>query len=93
MKKRGASAPPFSFSTKKEQHISPPSDVQAPKLTPKSELSMNAILANNISQNAEKVNSNYEKSSEKDEKRYSVTDNAYGRQDKVFMQEDARSIG
>ena len=46
-----------------------------------------------IPQSEQKSNTFPEKSSEKDEKRYSVSDNAYGRQDKVFTQEDARSIG
>ena len=39
---------------KEKQHISPPSDVQAPNQTPNSELSMNAVSNNSISQNEEK---------------------------------------
>ena len=49
--------------TRKEQHISPPSDVQAPNQTPNSELSMNAVPNNSISQKAEKYNRGQQKNS------------------------------
>ncbi len=49
--------------TKKGQHISPPSDVQAPNQTSNSELSMNAVPMNSISQPAEKINSSEKKTS------------------------------
>lgn len=42
--------------TKKGQHISPPSDVQAPNLTPKSELSMDTIPTDSIAENELNVN-------------------------------------
>ena len=43
--------------TEKGQHISPPSDVQAPDQTPASELSMNADLTDSVSQTPESVKS------------------------------------
>lgn len=52
--------------TKKGQHISPPSDVQAPNQTPKSELSMNAVPDDSISHSAKKSNPSVKKYSYKD---------------------------
>ena len=50
--------------TKEKQHISPPSDVQAPNQTPTSELSMNAVSNNSIPQTEEKSTVSEEKVSD-----------------------------
>ena len=51
--------------TKKKQHISPLSDVQASNPTSKNERSMNTVSTDSISEKSEKVNTSDEKSSAK----------------------------
>ena len=59
--------------TKKGQHISPPSDVQAPNQTPNSELSMNANPKVSITQTADSVKRESEKKHSDTEKRRVTT--------------------
>lgn len=70
-KKKALSLKSAWINKKTEQHISPPSDVQAPNLTPDSELSMNAVPTNSISQNPGNVNTDSKKSSD-DGKRFAL---------------------
>lgn len=73
--------------TKKGQHISPPSDVQAPNQTPNSELSMNADPTVSIAQTAGSVKRKVEKTnSEADKHRSAVSDSGEGA--KAFSRED-----
>lgn len=73
--------------TKKGQHISPPSDVQAPNQTPNSELSMNADPTVSIAQTADSVKRKVEKTnSEADKHRSTSSDSGEGA--KVFSRED-----
>ena len=69
-KKKALSLKSAWINKKTEQHISPPSDVQAPDLTSNNELSMNTVPINSISPTADKIKGKLESTS-KDKTQFS----------------------